>query len=815
MITKDSMLASLTIEKIAGVMKILGLKTIAVTQPTLSFLIKSIIYPAYSKASVEIQKQIEDMIFSTVDSESDEPHLEEVSDEVLPQSVLRTDKIQIESVESFVSRFNTQEYSNGEQVRLINRFVKESTAIGKGLVGSVFDIPDTNYVVKVSKLCEDRRIEQLCEMSKNGDSVYKIPFTPSNKTLIMAPNYVSETIIGKILSSESPSFVDINHFYFDTNNVNFEQNATFIIMEKLGSAILPKLVGINEIIYFFLQIFQALSVAQSKFSFVHGHLHMGNVLPRTHKPGTNIKCYETQNGKFLYTYFDYDNVITDFGFSRIETENSILIPLMELNEKASDNFVFNPYLDVFSILSVVYYKSGCDPVNKYISPELVSPQTQEYVKTLFEFFFGGIQIDPDFIKSNVVDADGIPWWLDSGKLFSNVRTHLSNASEMFDYITDLIETSQLKRQPPSTDPEAVLEWLKTNRFYVSNIRMNFNGPQPQFIKHVLKSENMRFSKLQLSATKETVIDGTIRVSYYENFDTIPRHKMEYNLVVPETITNGVKDFSNQNIYIARFSQGSALQKGYSFRFDCCNVETREYFKTTKFSSGIVVNSVFFDLFKKTPIGYYKIGDIIMDNPVPTRYEKYYSYVCINKEGKLVFTSGDDKLSYDQILTCGAVIMKDGKPVFTKDNITATDLNIQNRPEFIFLAGPKLRGPIYKTTFETIGGVSAYLRNVENIKPGELLHGGNPNPRTMIGLSRDGDTVYIIRIEGRDKRGVGMDFIQMGELCTTLGIHNAINLDGGRSSQMCWKRTGDNTIYIAGTSLNSYPVGGVISLVKEL
>ena len=95
----------------------------------------------------------------------------------------------------------------------------------------------------------------------------------------------------------------------------------------------------------------------------------------------------------------------------------------------------------------------------------------------------------------------------------------------------------------------------------------------------------------------------------------------------------------------------------------------------------------------------------------------------------------------------------------------------------------------------------------------MLHAGNPNPRTLLGISKDGETVYFIRIEGREKRGVGMDFVQMGILCQRLGIHNALNLDGGRSSQMCWKNPGDPTINVAGISLNSYPVGAVMSLVK--
>ena len=112
----------------------------------------------------------------------------------------------------------------------------------------------------------------------------------------------------------------------------------------------------------------------------------------------------------------------------------------------------------------------------------------------------------------------------------------------------------------------------------------------------------------------------------------------------------------------------------------------------------------------------------------------------------------------------------------------------------------------------INGVDGLISNANNIMPGELKHGGNPNPRTILGIDVN-KNIYMIKIEGRDDRGTGMDFVQMGQLCVLLGLDKAINLDGGASSRMCWKEPGKMVINVAGADASSYPVGGVLAFSK--
>ena len=68
------------------------------------------------------------------------------------------------------------------------------------------------------------------------------------------------------------------------------------------------------------------------------------------------------------------------------------------------------------------------------------------------------------------------------------------------------------------------------------------------------------------------------------------------------------------------------------------------------------------------------------------------------------------------------------------------------------------------------------------------------------------------VEGRDQRGVGMDLYQMAELAVAIGGVTALNLDGGRASNMAWRsETNSNIINTVNPyHLDAYPVGTIIT-----
>lgn len=78
-----------------------------------------------------------------------------------------------------------------------------------------------------------------------------------------------------------------------------------------------------------------------------------------------------------------------------------------------------------------------------------------------------------------------------------------------------------------------------------------------------------------------------------------------------------------------------------------------------------------------------------------------------------------------------------------------------------------------------------------------------NPRTMIGFSEDRRTAYFVVVDGRTAVAKGMGFDEMGRLMTDLGADDAINADGGGSSQMNVRRTGDDKTTIANSPSDGY------------
>lgn len=68
-----------------------------------------------------------------------------------------------------------------------------------------------------------------------------------------------------------------------------------------------------------------------------------------------------------------------------------------------------------------------------------------------------------------------------------------------------------------------------------------------------------------------------------------------------------------------------------------------------------------------------------------------------------------------------------------------------------------------------------------------------NPRTAIGISKDGNTLYLITVDGRQSSSIGMTQTELAEFLKEKGIYNAMNLDGGGSTTMIGRKLGELAI----------------------
>ena len=75
---------------------------------------------------------------------------------------------------------------------------------------------------------------------------------------------------------------------------------------------------------------------------------------------------------------------------------------------------------------------------------------------------------------------------------------------------------------------------------------------------------------------------------------------------------------------------------------------------------------------------------------------------------------------------------------------------------------------------------------------------------------------LVYIEGRDQRGMGLDFVSLTDILRQMGGIDAIGLDGGRSSALTWRTSyNPNYIYTANKAQReTYAVGNIFGIIKN-
>ena len=93
--------------------------------------------------------------------------------------------------------------------------------------------------------------------------------------------------------------------------------------------------------------------------------------------------------------------------------------------------------------------------------------------------------------------------------------------------------------------------------------------------------------------------------------------------------------------------------------------------------------------------------------------------------------------------------------------------------------------------------------VKDGQPAEITHNiSGRHPRTAIGTDITGRKLYLVTVDGRQLISQGVTLEEFSQLLIELGVHNAINLDGGGSTTMVTRPLGSSALKIA-----NYPSDG--------
>lgn len=149
-----------------------------------------------------------------------------------------------------------------------------------------------------------------------------------------------------------------------------------------------------------------------------------------------------------------------------------------------------------------------------------------------------------------------------------------------------------------------------------------------------------------------------------------------------------------------------------------------------------------------------------------------------------------------------VVLKDGKvlsvtPKATTAPAAAGTLVLVGREEGATkLAGLKVGDPVRVNYAPApnlqfaVGGGAVLLRG--GVVPADLDDKGY-KPRTAMGFSADGKRMLLLVVDGRSEASGGLTLLQLGRLMKELGAADAMELDGGGSTEMVARRPGEATV----------------------
>lgn len=133
-------------------------------------------------------------------------------------------------------------------------------------------------------------------------------------------------------------------------------------------------------------------------------------------------------------------------------------------------------------------------------------------------------------------------------------------------------------------------------------------------------------------------------------------------------------------------------------------------------------------------------------------------------------------------------------------ITARGTNAYNL-KTIFKKGDKIKLNI-QTNIDYEGIQTAISGGALLVKEGNVVSSfsheiSGYNPRTSVGISKDGNTMYLVTVDGRGA-SKGMTQAELANIMQEIGCYTALNLDGGGSTQMVGRISGEQSLKILNT-----------------
>lgn len=740
-------------------------------------------------------------------------------------------------VSNYLETFDIRDYSNAAFIDVLKRIVSEPANIigNESAFGNVYRIPfNPLLTLKVTNAClpdgspdmSKPTKMSLCLYSLEGNFIYRIPNTLTNKTGIIGSNNILENIVGMLLYTQlqeyTSSFIRVYGFQYDETQPS---RPSYTIMETLVDY-KDEIYNNIDMSYIMFGTIHALTVAQKLCRFVHNDLHCKNIMFRR-LPTPSINVYQLGNGEFVYTKFDYDIVIIDYGFSRMETENEIIIPrvkhaISETRPFGVIDYGFNPYYDIFSIIDSMYRHISSQPSPKDGSKDLIEYLMLKLLK------ISDISEKDRILNYLMLSKSARNWrikpWAVMTENSSINYKGVSTPEEMLLHITEWLK--DIQGLDTANNFQELNDVLNTKKVCVSDKMMIPEKATGLVIRKFIDvsrhiSDKNTFYKYRVNnKSKFNFGDGIVKIrsNLHSNPYYLSNKIKPWNHVIPSYATklNSKGDLILKDLYyhVATINLENGLIKGYSFKFDCCNIDQRGIFQNTDIKAGISINGAPFKS-NFLPAGEFKTSNYSIKRPrdIGSEMYNYGGAIIVDSDGRIDILkshnldNNTEKFEkYIQYLEAGPLLVWNGKSLFTKNTFNMTGSQGQK----IFQG----RKPTNNSEREQKFFDSDKLMNIEKTEPGDLSHCSSIMARSALLILDKGDIVFIC-VESGEERGPGIDMYRLAKLCVKEGAVKAINLDGGYNSQMTWKETGETIINeMAPANIVNHPVGSTISFIKK-
>ena len=723
--------------------------------------------------------------------------------------------------------------------------INEKNLIGEGGTGRIFLVD--GIVVKEANVCYQKgRLENYCNDVKklvNGEAMIVIPSGDNFRYIL--PNFLSEAVIGAI-------FKDINV------SINLAQTlATYILLDQNHNPsvyfLMPRYIPISShgqlnsimtplgVLYLLFQASTALLAAQETFLFTHYDLHIDNVLLDNWPSQTRFISYPVSNGNLVINrkLCPFIVKITDFGLSRLQLQDVLITPTV--TDFPDETYgEFNSSYDIISLVGSILFDYRFSPPfrNLFLYSGLYSA-VLKFILWLFDdteiivndqnLNFTASTIAEKYYKK--IDGKYTFRPLSVEGNFVNYK-NTKSMRQVVDYLANLLLMNKMAELTPSQPNMSNVTYLSRDMIVMPMLANTTNFSKIKVFAPVIPNDMIpKYREGSMVKFRMDIIPEYVYAeSYHIRLSALPN---VFNFTIDKV---QLKDCPIQEHYMtAVFVDPNVF--GYEFTSECCKIDPINFLRMEDFP-GFTINGGFFNIYEEDhfPIGNYKDRHLDFRNakfPIPDEYLDVYGFICMTKNKLYITRDFDFAASQDYMFSSGPYLIENGEIVFdpfeerfacnVKSNVQAPISVLDETDKTITVSGYKTYGYVPENFENTYGTCGATIVNktktfprCDRINPGELSHADNPNPRTAIVILRNGNYVFLT-VEGRGNRGVGTDLHVLALMIKKFlpTAVTAINLDGGRSTNLAWRTiTEPNTVYISNPHhAYQYPVGNILTFRK--